>query len=144
MLEVKLLVVSPHSWLWLCTAPPEQHDGRHPLRLPHVHGKCPLSVFCLLSCLTLARCNPGMLLTPGSRGHHVTELRCQGWPVEYRNHRVSVPDWESPFSSEYCYLNAFWHRLVVHHKSFIIIIDACLPQNWMLFCKLVFIEIPID
>lgn len=44
--------------------------------------------------------NPGMLLTPGSRGHHVSELWRQGWPVEYRNHSVSVPDWESPISSK--------------------------------------------
>lgn len=27
------------SWLWLCTVPPEQHDGRHTLWVPNVHGK---------------------------------------------------------------------------------------------------------
>jgi len=36
--------------------------------------------------------------SPGTWGYHVTELWRQGWPVEYRDHCVSVPDWKGSIS----------------------------------------------
>ncbi len=46
-------------------------------------------------------CDPNIFSSLGSRGHYVPELWCQGRPVEHRNHRVSVPDWEGSFSGEH-------------------------------------------
>lgn len=63
------------------------------------------------SALSHTRHDSEMLLSPGSGGHHVPKLWCQGWSVEYRNHCVSVPDWESPFSRE-CSLFALWHSIM--------------------------------
>lgn len=53
------------------------------------------------------------ICSSGTWGYHVTKLWCQGWPVEYRDHCVSVPDWKGSISGTYPSSNALWVNYIV-------------------------------